>query len=262
MSDPERELLYDDAHISFLEDIWGEGFLSPGGAEEALRVVEGLDLRGKRVLDIGCGSGAIAVLLARDMGAAEVVGIDVEPDVCAAAERRAAKAGLSDRITVREVAPGPLAFDDDSFDVVYSKDSIIHIPDKEALCRDVYRVLKPGGWFAASDWLMSHDGPPSPEMEAYIKAEDLDFAMASPTRYERALKDAGFDQIGLRNRNPWYREVAQRELATLTGPDRDRLDRDHGADFIADQETTWRTMIRVLVSGEHCPQHLRGQKPL
>ena len=81
----DQELLYDDQHIAFLEDLWGDGFLSPGGADEALRVVEGLDLRGKRVLDIGCGSGAIAVLLARDCGAAEVIGIDVEDQVCAAA---------------------------------------------------------------------------------------------------------------------------------------------------------------------------------
>ncbi len=50
----DSELLYDDLHIAFLEDLWGGGFLSPGGAEEALRVVQGLDLAGKRVLDIGC----------------------------------------------------------------------------------------------------------------------------------------------------------------------------------------------------------------
>ena len=50
----DEELLYDDRHIAFFKDIWGEGFLSPGGAEEASRVVEGLDLAGKRVLDIGC----------------------------------------------------------------------------------------------------------------------------------------------------------------------------------------------------------------
>ena len=54
---------------AFLEDIWGDGFLSPGGAEEAARVLDGLDVAGKRVLDIGCGSGAIAVMLVQDMGA-------------------------------------------------------------------------------------------------------------------------------------------------------------------------------------------------
>ena len=43
----DSEMLYDDRHIATLEDIWGEGFLSPGGPEEVGRVVEGLDLAGK-----------------------------------------------------------------------------------------------------------------------------------------------------------------------------------------------------------------------
>jgi phosphoethanolamine N-methyltransferase len=125
----------------------------------------------------------------------------------------------------------------------------------------VYRILRPGGWFAASDWLMSHDGEPSDEMKAYIKAEDLDFAMASPDRYHRALQSAGFDRIELRNRNRWYHDVAQGELATLTGSDRARLEADHGAEFIADQQSTWEAMLKVLATGEHCPHHLRGQRP-
>lgn len=255
------ELLYDDKHIAFLEDLWGEGFLSPGGADEAARVLEGIEVTGKRVLDIGCGSGAIAVMLVRDMGAAAVVGIDVEDQVCGAARRRVEAAGLAGQISVRQVVPGPLDFAQGEFDIVYSKDSILHIPDKEALAADVFRVLRPGGWFAASDWLIAHDDAPSPEMAAYLKAEDLDFAMASPARYARALRAAGFEKVALRNRNPWYHQVARAELAHLTGAERPRLEAAHGAAFIAGQIATWQAMIAVLATGEHCPHHLRGQRP-
>ena len=146
--------------------------------------------------------------------------------------------------------------------MVFSKDSIIHIPDKEALSADVFRILVPGGWFAASDWLIAHDGEPSPDMQAYIAAEALEFAMSSPGRYQRALEQAGFENVTLRNRNPWYRDVAQGELAMLTGAERARFERDHGADFIAETVETWTKMVRVLESGEHCPHHLRGQRPL
>ena len=80
----DSELLYDEQHISFLEDMWGDGFLSPGGADEAKLVVEGLDLRGKRILDIGSGSGAIGIMQIKPSTAADRnVGI---PDITAPAD--------------------------------------------------------------------------------------------------------------------------------------------------------------------------------
>lgn len=69
---------YDDTAIRFLEALWGEGYLSPGGPEEVDRVVEGLPLRGKDILDIGCGSGGITLHLVASHGAASAIGFDVE----------------------------------------------------------------------------------------------------------------------------------------------------------------------------------------
>lgn len=254
-------VLYDDRAIGFLEHLWGEGFLSPGGPEEVGRVLSGVDIAGKQVLDIGCGSGACAVLLVRDHGAAHVTGIDVEDPVCAAARSRADRQGVADRVTIEKVVPGPFPFPDESFDVVFSKDSIIHIPDKAALAREAYRVLGPGGRFAASDWLIGHDGAPSPQMADYIRAEALDFAMASPRRYAEAMRDAGFVDVELVDRNPWYAEVAADELAWLTGPERPALSERHGRDFIDHQVEIWTKLVGVLQSGEHCPHHIRGRKP-
>lgn len=253
--------LYDDRHIAFLERLWGDGYLSPGGIDEVRRVLAGLDLSGATVIDIGCGSGGITVGLARDFGAGRVIGLDVERPVCEAARRRVEGEGLAGRVEIRQVEPGPMPLPDGSADVVFSKDSIVHIADKEALARDVFRVLKPGGWLAASDWLIGHDGEPSPEMAAYIAAEDLDFGMASPARYASALEAAGFTDIRLTNRNPWYRHAAREELARLDGPERPEFDAILGPDEISRQIRTWRSMIVVLDKGEHCPHHLRARKP-
>ncbi|XDA99222.1 methyltransferase domain-containing protein [Sulfitobacter sp. LCG007] len=253
--------LYDDRHMALLEALWGEGYLSPGGPEEVARVVAGVPLQGRHVLDIGCGSGAIALSLARDHGAEKVTGIDVETPVCEAARRRVSEAGMTERIEILEVVPGPLPFPDSSFDVVFSKDSIIHIPDKEFLAAEVFRVLKPDGWFAASDWLISHDGAPSAEMAEYVALEDLDFAMASPARYAAALEGAGFEEVRLTNRNAWYTQIAKAELARLTGPERAGFEAACGADLVAQNVRTWTAMVAVLETGEHCPHHLRARKP-
>lgn len=253
--------LYSDAYNDFLAAVWGEGYLSPGGPEEVARILEGIDVKGARMLDIGCGIGGIAVSLVRDHGAAHVTGIDIEAPACAAAVRLAEAAGLADRITIRQVEPGPLDFADGSLDVVFSKDSIIHIADKEALAADVFRVLKPGGWFAASDWLMSHDDEPSPAMKRYIEAEGLDFAMASPARYEAALKAAGFENVRLVNRNPWYAAIAREELDRMSGEARGDLVDRFGPRLVDQNIEIWQAMVKVLESGEHCPHHLRGQRP-
>lgn len=255
------DILYSNHHIDFLEELWGEGFLSPGGVNEVARVLTGLDLAGKHVLDIGCGSGAIAVLLINRFGAAKVTGIDVETPVCEAARSRAAKAGLSEQIDIIKVKPGPMPFEVGIFDVVFSKDSIIHIPDKAAMASEAFRVLKPGGWFAASDWLTNHDGDMSPEMAHYVKMEDLEFQMASPGKYRMAMEDAGFSDVELVNRNTWYAEVSAAELEELSGPNRARWSQRYGADFITQQIAVWSAMQPVLKSGEHCPHHIRGRKP-
>ncbi|MEM8501150.1 MAG: methyltransferase domain-containing protein [Pseudomonadota bacterium] len=261
MNDTE-ELHYDDAVIQFLELMWGKGYLSPGGAEEVGRLLNGINLSGKTVLDIGCGSGGISIGLIRDFGAKKVIGLDVEEPVCRFARDAAAKAGVSDQLEIRQIEPGfPIPIESGSTDIVFSKDSIVHIEDKEALTQDVFRILKPGGWFVASDWLISHDGEPSSEMAAYIKSEDLGFGMASPNRYQKSLEAAGFINITLRNRNKWYTPVAEKELERLRGPERPAFDATTGPEDIDRQTRTWAAMVEVLKTGEHCPHHFRGQKP-
>ena len=253
--------LYDEPHIAFLERLWGDGYLSPGGEAEIRRVLDGLDVAGKAVVDIGCGSGGITVALARDFDAGRVIGLDVEGPVCAAARRRAEAAGVADRVEIRQVRPGPMPLPDGSVDIVFSKDSIVHIPDKEALARDAFRVLRPGGWFAASDWLIGHDGEPSPEMARYIAEEALDFGMASPRRYAAALEAAGFTDVRLTDRNQWYARVAREELARLQGSERPEFDAILGGEEVDNQIRTWQAMVVVLATGEHCPHHLRARKP-
>ncbi len=257
----QHEPEYDDAAIRFLEALWGEGYLSPGGPEEVDRVLAGISLMGRTVLDVGCGSGGVTLHLVERHGAAHATGFDVELPVIVAARTRAWERGLSQRVDFVQGPPGRLPFRDESFDVVFSKDAMLHVPDKEALFADLWRVLKPGGHLAASDWMIGHDGEPSEDMKAYVAAEGLSFAMASPARCRAAMEKAGFVDVVTVDRNPWYRDVARAEMERLKGPLYARVSAVVGQAYVDKNIRTWEAMQKVLDSGEHRPTHLRGRKP-
>ena len=101
---------YDGGMLALLQLIWGDGFLSPGGADELGRLFEGIDIRGRKVLDIGCGLGAIDELLITQYGASSVVGIDVDPALLEGLLARVGRAGLGSRIRGVKVEPGKLPF--------------------------------------------------------------------------------------------------------------------------------------------------------
>ncbi len=257
-----RDHEYTEEFVAGLEWIWGEGFLSPGGPDEVAAILEGLDIDGTEVLDIGCGLGAIDLLLVRRHGAARVTGIDIEPPLIERARQRVAAEGLSDRIAFRLVRPGPFPFPDANFDVVFSKDSIIHIPDKAELYREVLRVLRPGGRLAASDWLLGGEKPYSESMRAWLDIVGISFDMETPENTATALEAAGFTEVELRDRNAWYRKAVRDELTRASGDNQNRLAKVIGKEAAAHRLASTRAKMAVVDRGELRPVHMRCRKPI
>jgi phosphoethanolamine N-methyltransferase len=249
---------YDDTLVALLELVWGEGYMSPGGPDEIRTIVEGVALGGKAVLDLGCGTGGITHFLAETYRPASIIGVDIDPGLIARATKRA---GGPMGLSFRTVTPGFLPFPDASLDVVFSKDAMVHIENKEMLFAEIFRVLQPGGSVAASDWMSSTDGPFSAAMAYYLQAEGLGFGMASPTRYRTAMAKAGFRDIRMVDRNAWYRPLAHREHDALIGPLYEQLVARVGKDFVDHEIEVWRALTVVVDSGELRPSHLRARKP-
>jgi ubiquinone/menaquinone biosynthesis C-methylase UbiE len=108
---------------------------------------------GAAVLDIGCGTGTLAIASTRHVGASGTVhGIDASPPMIARATRKAEKAGVN--AVFQLAAAEQLPYPDHRFDIVLSTMMLHHLPGttREQCAREIKRVLKPGGRVLAVDF--------------------------------------------------------------------------------------------------------------
>lgn len=108
---------------------------------------------GESVLDVGCGTGALAIAAKRHVGPTGMAyGIDASPQMLARADRKARKVGLE--VVFSQAAAQALPFPDAQFDTVLTTIMLHHLPRKarEQCTREIRRVLKPGGRALAVDF--------------------------------------------------------------------------------------------------------------
>ncbi len=101
---------------------------------------------GESVLDVGCGTGTLAIAAKRRVGPTGTVhGIDASPEMLARAEKKARRAGIE--VSFKNAAAQALPFPDAQFDAVLSTVMLHHLPRKgrEECAREIRRALKPGG---------------------------------------------------------------------------------------------------------------------
>jgi len=252
---------YHDAMTSVLELIWGEDFMAPGGEGNVANLVRELEVRNRRILDIGCGLGGPAFVLAGKYEA-EVVGIDIESQLIEHAARRARELGLSDRATFQLAEPGPLPFEDEAFDIVLISGALTQIEDKSGMLAECLRCLEPGGWLTCYDWMRPEDGEYSEEMQYWFEMEGLTYAMATPAGQLSILREVGFENAEVEDRSNWYRLEVRNEyerLRTTLYPRMLELMGQEDADRFVEN---WRATIVVCEKGEMLQVYTRGQKPV
>ena len=109
-------------------------------------LIEQADIQpGHHILDLGCGTGTLAMMAKQSQPGAQVAGLDADPDMLKVANYKKKQAKLDVKFDVGFT--NDLPYPDASFDRVLSSIMIHHLktPDKEKTAREVFRVLKPGG---------------------------------------------------------------------------------------------------------------------
>jgi sarcosine/dimethylglycine N-methyltransferase len=178
---------------------------------------------GSRVADFCAGLGGPARYLAFRYGA-DLTGIELTPARVAGAAELTKLVGLSNRVRVLEGNVMDVPLPDASIDAVVSQEALLHVPDKGRALAEAFRVLKPGGRLAFTDW--TPDAP--------LSAADADLlwrgmaaqSLQSVANYRALLEGVGFHVIAvddltrewgliLAERLAMYRKL--REEAALAG---------------------------------------------
>ena len=144
----------------------------------------------QRVLDLGCGTGTLVVLLKRKYATAEIVGIDPDPKALRRAEKKVRRAGVS--VQLDEGFSDELPYDEGTFDRVLSSFMLHHLEEheREKTLREVLRVLKPAGTFHLLDFAGGEDKAPGRWgrlINSHARLEDN-----SQQRILQLMKRAGF----------------------------------------------------------------------
>ena len=138
--------------LSVLDHFHGRGIAATQELVELLKPEPG-----EHILDIGSGIGGPARWIAAKCGA-QVTGVDLTPEFCAAAEALNRATGLADRITIKNGSALALPVPDDAFDRAYSQNVIMNIADKRQFYREAFRALRPGGVLALSNLCLGKSG--------------------------------------------------------------------------------------------------------
>jgi len=102
---------------------------------------------GQRLLDVGCGTGALLRAALAAQPTASLTGVDLSPEMLAMARRQ-----LPDPVDLRVAPAHALPLSDDSFDVVVTTSAFHFFPSPEAALAEMRRVLRPGGALVITDW--------------------------------------------------------------------------------------------------------------
>ena len=144
----------------------------------------------QRVLDIGCGTGTLVVLLKRRYPAAQIVGLDPDPKALRRAQKKVRRAGVA--VQLDEGFADELPYEKGTFDRVLSSLMLHHLEDqdREKMLREVLRVLKPGGSFHLLDFAGGEDRAPGRLgrlVDSHARLEDN-----SHQRILQLMRRAGF----------------------------------------------------------------------
>lgn len=216
MSRQSIEGRYTPREIQRYEAVYGRNFISPGGVDSARRFLDRVRPdRSAAVLDVGCGIGGSAFHIHRTFGC-EVDGIDLSAEMIRIARERCAEEGLEDPVRFHQASCLETPYPRESYGLVYSRDTFLHIADKALLFDTIRRHMAVGGELLFTDYILG-PAPSSPGFRAYV--EEHGYSLHTLGEYHENLVKNGLDVTHAEDLTDLFVEYHEHELVRIRSAD-------------------------------------------
>lgn len=197
--------VYSPKNIQLFELIYGKNLISLGGVVAIDNMFSDLNIRNLTALDLGFGLGGVAYYMAEKYQMS-VCGVEMHAWMAQYAEENI-PSHLRDQLSFKVYdAAGKIPYENETFDMVYSKGVLNHVSDKESLFKKVHKVLKADGIFVIADWIFPEG---TEEQSKHLVCE-------TKKSYEAVLKKTGFSNITFRDESEQFLGYVQALLDNLS----------------------------------------------
>ena len=241
---------WESARVSLVQDIWGQGFSSPGGREYILTKVTIFALDpAMTVLDLGAGLGGAARFMCEKFGV-WVTGLEADAALAEAAMALSVKAGMSEKVPINVFDPKAFEHKAKSVDCVFSKEFLFTVGNKPKFLKAVERLLKLKGQFLFTDYVLAKPHLSSPVLKEWMAHEPLKPYPWAIEDYHDALTGLHLDIRVTEDVTEDFRAMVIKGWTDyIQSTRRGRLSAD-SAVVLVDEVERWTRRIQAIDSGD------------
>ena len=241
---------WETARIALVQEVWGPGFVGPGGEEAILNLVKPLGLDpAMSLLELGARLGGAARIMADHFGV-WVTGFEADNRLVEAGMELSTMAGLTKKAPIKSFDPEHFEVQPKSFDCVFSRDFFFTIEDKDRLLKMIEFALKDRGQLLFTDFVTVEPGRSTPALEEWSAAEPETPHLWAVEDYAKALAALKFDvRITEDITEDLCKQVTSRWAGYMAGVDQAALDQE-ATSALVNEVKFWTRRVKVMEAGD------------
>lgn len=182
----------DEPDEVWLQNLWGQGFLTPGGKDYVIALVRDLQLSPAiNLLELEPGLGGSTRAVAGEYGA-YVAAFECRPGLAEQAMDLSMASGFAKKAAIKAFDPKAPGLGKGLYDHAFAKDGMLDVGEVDELLRSVQRALKPKGQFIVARFMSVGDGPIHPDLAVLTKSRSVPAWLCNKVQMVHALGKAGF----------------------------------------------------------------------